>query len=465
MPGTRKRFESLALQAIIFLALLTLPSVAIADTVSGAVGNADGGIESAADGGIESATVTGSDVEESADSADQTETVPAGGEAKLSVHGFLTQAWATANFVDVPVGPLPPFGMETGPLGISPTSLESNLGIPEDGTTNYRFLALQFRYEVSARDIFIVQLSSRALGFSPIQQAEDEVELDWGFYERKIGDDTSLKVGRVMIPIGIYNELRDVGTVLPFYRPSHLFYKEGSSASETVDGLTLAHTFFADSDWPLDVTAYGGEWTEIQTSVQALTGDVIAARVRIKDAFGYQFWLSTPWELRIGTGLFTFVPEADVFDTGRRTVTHFSVDANFGRFTIQGEWQGEDAEINLPGLGKFLVSPSQWYVLAGVRATDKFHIWGQLEAAEVASGGNFLVNAPESDLIGYKAREDIGVALDYFFAPNLVLKAEHHWTEETDVNFFVDLPSGLLRQELFTSPNGSYTIVSLSVSF
>ena len=459
MPRTRKRFESLALPGIIFLALLELPSVAIADTVIGA--------ESNTDGGIESATVTGSDVEASADSAAQTNTADTGAdrEAKLSVHGFLTQAWAKADFVDVPVGPLPPVGAETGPLGRSPTNQEANLGIPEDGTTNYRFLALQFRYEISENDVFVVQLSSRALGFSPVQQAEDEVELDWGFYERKIGDDTSLKVGRVMIPIGIYNELRDVGTVLPFYRPSLLFYKEGSFNSETVDGLTLGHTFFANSDWPLDVTAYGGEWSEVQTTVDPTSGELVSARVRIQDAYGYQLWLGTPWELRFGTGLFTFVQGTDVFDTGRRDVFHYSVDANFGRFTIQGEWQGETADINIPGLGTLTISPNQWYVLAGVRLTEKFHIWGQLEAAEVSSTSDFLVNATKGDPQGFRQREDIGVSLNYFFAPNLVLKAEHHWAEETAPNIFFDPPSGMFRQDLFTSPDGSYSIVSLSVSF
>ena len=77
---------------------------------------------------------------------------PAG--ERFQFHGFLTQAYATANFTD-----------------LGPTPDEVILGIPEDGTSSYRFLAMQFRYEISDRDLVVIQLSSRALGDSPISSS------------------------------------------------------------------------------------------------------------------------------------------------------------------------------------------------------------------------------------------------------------------------------------------------------
>ena len=85
-----------------------------------------------------------------------------------------------------------------------PTTQELSIGIPEDGTTDYRTLALQFRYDISDKDTMIIQLSSRALGIAPIGDLEDEIELDWAFYERRVGDNTSIKIGRILIPIGIF---------------------------------------------------------------------------------------------------------------------------------------------------------------------------------------------------------------------------------------------------------------------
>ena len=147
---------------------------------------------------------------------------------------------------------------------ISPTVDEVVLGIPEDGTWDYRILALQFRYAISEKDTFIVQFSSRSLGESPINDLEDEIELDWAFYQRKLGDSTRLKIGRVQIPFGIFNEIRDVGTILPFYRPPYVFYQEGSYTSETVDGIVLSHIFATESESSLELNLWIGEYEFIE---------------------------------------------------------------------------------------------------------------------------------------------------------------------------------------------------------
>ncbi len=102
-----------------------------------------------------------------ADSAAASDDTSKGPLSKLEVHGFLTQAFATANF---------------GKGGfLNPTVDDQVLGIPEDGTYDYRTLAIQFRYAISPKDTMVIQFSSRALGKSPISDIEDEIELDWAF--------------------------------------------------------------------------------------------------------------------------------------------------------------------------------------------------------------------------------------------------------------------------------------------
>lgn len=382
--------------------------------------------------------------------------------SKLSVHGFLTQAFARANFVTIPTLTLPD-GSEV-PLGPSPSQFEATLGIPDgDWTSNYRFVALQFRYDISEKDIFVLQLSSRTLGFSQIQDFEDEIELDWAFYERRLTPDTSLKIGRVQIPFGIYNEVRDVGTVLPFYRPAFVFYKEGSFTSETVDGLLLSHTSFSDSEWSLESNAYLGEWESIQINPTAPESSGIVPE---DDGYGLQFWLNTPLsDARIGAGLISFEEEEGLetlLALERRDIYHASLDAPIGRFTLQAEWLQEKTDLSLVGL-PLTVNHSEWYVLAGVRITDSFHIWGQLESADLSWECPCLVES-----FGLTQREDIGLSINYFFTPSLVVKAEYHTVDE---QVFTFLPSDFtnpfapLVGLVADAPDGNYTIVALSVSF
>lgn len=372
-------------------------------------------------------------------------------DSSLHIHGFLTQAYATANFLEG---------------GLAPRSAdELALGIPEDGTFDYRFLALQFRYELTAKDNLVVQLSSRSLGDAPVGKVEDEIELDWAFFEHRFGDHSGIKVGRVQIPIGIYNEVRDVGTLLPFYRPPFSFYREGSFTTETVDGLLLYKTFFSDSTWSLEADVYTGEWTQLEVSP---TDPELAGLARAKDAVGFQLWLSTPVSgLRFGLGGHRKRLEGGVFRPPGVEDPHViedwyvSLDGTFDRFVIRSEYHEFDPVLQLPVVEDFL-DLSAWYVQFGYMATEKLELWAQLEGAGVEAD-SVLHTRPE-DL---DAREDLGLALKYLFRPDIALKIEHHWVEEEQGALIpVFGPGGLQLDPLAVqAEDGSYSIVSLSVAF
>ncbi len=377
---------------------------------------------------------------------------------KFQFHGFLTQAYATSSFV------------KGGPT--SPTSDESALGIPEDGTTDYRFLALQFRYSITPKDTVIVQLSSRAIGFSPIASIEDEIELDWAFYQRRLSDYLSLKVGRVQIPLGIYNEIRDVGTILPFYRPPFTFYREGSFTSETVDGVVLSYTFAPESTWSLEADVYAGEWDQFEVAGGSLENAIEnSANARAKDAYGFQLWLNTPVDgLRFGLGgnskrLTKGILRLPGVKGDRIDDWYFSLDGTFERFVIRGEYHEFD-----PTLRGLLPAPlffkfPTWYVQAGIFATEKFHVWLQYETAGYeAESTIFTVGSYDRT-----DREDSAIGLNFNFRPDLVLKVEYHEVEEEEERL-VPVPAPFppffqLNPVIFKADDGSYTIVSLSVSF
>lgn len=379
--------------------------------------------------------------------------------SKLEVHGFLTQAYATGSFVE---GRFPnPDGSPAGP-----TQNEQSLGVPEDGTFDYRTMAIQFRYAISDNDVMIVQLSSRSLGDSPITAAEDDVELDWAFYERKLTDSTSLKVGRVQIPNGIFNEIRDVGTILPFFRPAFSVYQEGSFTTETVDGLNLSHTFAADSDWSVDADVYVGEWELAE--IDLFSGDAFNAEA--KDSYGTQLWLNTPVSgLRFGAAYqYREVFGGSLRRPGEPTKYDdylISIDGAFEKFVIRAEYRNfktAPQAVDVLLAPDFVVEVEPYYVQLGWHPNDRLRFYVQYEHTDIWQNASSFTRAHSLTF-----REDMGIAFNYVFSPNVVLKAEYHEVEETDQAFVpVFTPGGVLLDPIFADlDGGDYTIISLSASF
>ncbi|MEM8961475.1 MAG: hypothetical protein AAGD38_08360 [Acidobacteriota bacterium] len=363
---------------------------------------------------------------------------------ELSIHGFFTQAWARANFVD---------GTTT------PTSREVALGIPEDGTTDYRIGALQFAYEMSEKSRMIVQLSTRAVGSSPVEQVEDEVELDWAFYEYRPNNTTRFRIGRIQIPFGIYNEIRDVGTLLPFYRPPYEVYGAGTYTSETVDGVLAAHELFTGSDWSLEIAGYYGEHEVIETRVFERPPTAVLGTA--SDVFGAQLWLETPVEgLRFGLAGTVFALNDGSPDL-RGAGEEQDADQWLGSLDLDRERWFVRAEFKLFHYGMTSVFPGadidSGYVQLGWRATEKLQIVGRAGWSETRF---------DSDLdIDYDERA-YGLAVNYSFHPTVVLKAEHHFDielESLELAFVPGMPTPVITR--VTGTDGDYSIVSLSVSF
>jgi hypothetical protein len=348
--------------------------------------------------------------------AEEEEAEESGEESRLQVHGFLSQAYAASD----------------GNLF---------LGIPEEGTSDYRTAALQIRYAMSPRDTFVLQLSHERLGESPLARFKEDVELDWVFYERELGESTSLRVGKVQIPLGIYNEILDVGTVLPFFRPPSNFYEELTFSNETVDGLLVAHTFLPDSLWKLDADAYWGTWDTVELSMGQLR------EASVEEGGGAQLWLSTPVSgLRFGLAWQRFVLSGGlVRPPGREDtweVWQPSLDAVLSRFFARAEYR----RVNRPE-GHY----EAYYGQLGLHLTKRLDLNLQAEYADLELAVPFL--PPKVDL-----DEDYAVGLKFSFSSAVVAKAEVHRNE----GYTAEDPS-----IPFNGPAAETTfwIVSLSASF
>lgn len=346
---------------------------------------------------------------------------------RLLIHGYLTQGYATTS----------------GPM---------ILGIPNDGTFDYRRAALLLRFKATQKDVFVVQIANRRLGESVVNDYTPELQLDWAFYERRFGENTTLRVGKAPIPMGISNEIRYLGTLLPFYRVPFGFYQEGGFTSETLNGAVLTHKLNWSSPWVLSGSLFAGEFDYIQTGAIPATGDTqgqyLIANGRARDLLGAQLWLQTPITgLRVGGGAARRNDEGPLSDefigAGPTIDLWGSVDGSFDRITAR-------AELRDLRYGRGGANYRTYYGQLGYRILETLALTVQRDVTDLqvpVPNGRFA--------LPYSRDNAIGVA--YTFISNIVGKFEYHdahgYGNETSVSY--------------TNPpiHNRYSILSLSVSF
>ncbi len=319
-------------------------------------------------------------------------------------------------------------------------------GVPEDGTADLHTVALQFRLNPTNKDEFVLQLANERVGTSPSNELRDDLELDWLYYRRTLSDHAYFRVGRVPLPIGIYNEVKDVGTLLPFYRASGVYYGDGTWTSDSVDGIVFTYESDRTRDWSFDTHLYYGEWERIETSGGDLSFDV----ADIEDAGGIWTWINTPVDgLRVGLGYNHFHATGGVFlapgVTDSEETRYVSIDANFDPVSVRVEYSRR----SFTG-GDW----TPWYAEIDVKLTDRLNLAGRFETADLYFEVPFFATFDGTI-------EDLySVGLRYAILPELVVKAEYQWfegfgqIEDQPLNIFFDDP---VETEL--------SIVSLAWSF
>jgi hypothetical protein len=331
---------------------------------------------------------------------------------KITLNGYLSQAYAISDGNQVS-------------------------GIPKQGTADYRTAAVQMRVDMTPQDTFSVKLRHERIGESPFQAFQPDVALDWIFYEHKFGD-SAVKVGRVKIPFGLFNEVRDVGTLLPFYRAPTDFYGAGSFTTQTIDGALVNHAFNLGGGWRLDGDLYYGNWEFVASESEGVF------KSKARNSLGAEMWLETPLPgLRIGVGGMTYTvvkEEAGGTVTTPSKSYHVSVEERLGRLVTHVEYKYRhtaDAKIN------------SGYVHLGFLLTDRLTVNGQAERYHTV-----IAELPD----GKDQDDDRALGLNYAFRTDLVLKLEHHWNR----GFNTEVPaSGLFGPRQKTR----YGILSLSTSF
>jgi hypothetical protein len=328
--------------------------------------------------------------------------------SRFALHGYLSQAYADSD--EFPI-----------------------FGIPTDGTTDYRDLALQLRFDANAKNAFVVQIRQERFGESARQS--DDVALDWAFYGYEFSERLAVKAGRIPLPLGIFNEASGAATTSPFFRPPYEFYTRQFS-SKTVDGALVTASLGRAGGWSFDVDAYGGRW--------ALDEWSDSASADAEDAWGAQVWANTPWPgVRLGAGAYRCSVQAPYTAPADYVMLHASVDADLDRWRLASEFLTGD----LDRFGRYQAAYGQ----AGYQFTPRFSAHGRLSAGRM----RIPVNGHH---IEPTISRDLGLSLNYSPLPALLFKLEGHTNE------------GFLRQDAppdyYGEPSETrYFIASVVASF
>ena len=345
-------------------------------------------------------------------------------ESHFSIHGYLTQA----------------YGFSRGGMVA---------GLTDQGTADYRRAAILARYDASPENRFVVQVAHRRLGDSPTMQFEENVKLDMAFYEHLFRTGTSVRIGKTVMPYGIYNEIRYAGTLQPFYRAPLSVYWEGTYTSETIDGVLASHRFGSGQSWELSADVFGGsydflEFATVQTD-PGVAPALLGAKMHAKNAFGTQLWLSTPVEgLRLGMSARRHTDYGGIYPRPNGAPAKewtASVDGNFERWVVR-------AENNHIRASDVVVKAK--YAQLGFRPIAAVSLNVQADFLD------FDVPLP-TGRTDIKMLRDNALSVNLFLSPTSVLKLEAHRTRGINLEEAANV-LGLAKR-------GSYFISSFSVSF
>ncbi len=323
------------------------------------------------------------------------------------------------------------------------------LGIPSYGTFDYRNAALQFRYKLDDRDQFVVQLLNRRIGTSPLQAALPDVAMQWAYWQRR-GDWGTLKVGRAPMPRGIFNEIRFVGTVLPFFRPSFEIYGEGR---ETVDGAVYTYNHDLGGGYGLQLNGFLGS-NEVRTQVITASGNSIRA-FRGNQLKGGQVWLNIPTgETRVG-GYFAAYRNDQPTTFGKRHEMLASVESRIvPRTTLRAE-----------GLRIYGTGPNQdrksGAVSGVVNVSEKIDLMSEYSV----TNNRIFQSAPLTNLDVIAVR-DFAYGATYRIGGGALVRLERHEVSGYAFDQVVPfLTSGAGTTTVAPPTYGAYWLASFAVSF
>jgi len=287
-----------------------------------------------------------------------------------------------------------------------------------DGVWNNYYFALN----VGARPM--EKLSVRAQAFWGDDLRGQRTNLDYVFAEYTQSSSLKLRVGKVLVPFGLYSETYDVGTLRPFYLlPQFYAGTFGLIPKAYLGGGVTGAPRLSDS-WELQYDAFGGaiefepffldrvtgvdpgtglpQFT--RTQEQILASDMLGGRLLlVSPEHGIDFGGSV---IHLGS---VNVPEGSPLEIASANLYNLRAQYQKGPLAVRGEYFRGNAD---SGEGV-----ESYYAEASYRFLKKWQLAAQYEHSEILlqEGDN---SVPDT----LRRSKSWGLALNFWASPEFVLK-------------------------------------------
>lgn len=321
------------------------------------------------------------------------------------------------------------------------------LGIPKEGTVDYRVMTLQFRYQLAEKDAFVVQFLNRRLGSSPLAGVLNDVTTQLAFWQHREGAVT-FKVGRNPLARGLLNEVRYIGTVLPFFRVP---FEISGDAFDAVDGLVVSSR--RNLGGGFSVEGHGHFGASENRSVRATATELTVRSSRAHNMVGAQGYFDAPGGVRLGLFANKYERRTPT-QSGFRNFVGYSgqVEQPFG--TLRAEHFRESGE-----------SPGADLKSAYLQAIAKVHPRVHLAAEHIRQQQRVFFTDTRLNTDIPSVRET-GAALNLFGPVGTALKFEHRWRKGYTYDAFVS-PTTLSGNTVTVNAarTTNYWLASVAMSF
>jgi hypothetical protein len=238
--------------------------------------------------------------------------------------------------------------------------------------------------------------------------------VDYAFAEWAFSDKLRLRAGRNQLPLGLYSEIYDVGTLRPFNQLPQGSYGNSSIGTENYDGLGLTGRIGLTDEWSVEYDAYGG-FLDLKDLLSAAC-TTSAQCVRPVQAAGGRVALGTPVEgLRFTTsGYFARDPQKTL-----------ELDEHLVRGVVGlgAEYLGEALWVRAEFFGLFskYADTRSGYLELAYFLTQHWQVAGRLEGSRTW----LPFPMPAEVLTAFRHRE-AAAGVNYWVTPGFVFKLSFH---------------------------------------
>lgn len=118
-----------------------------------------------------------------------------------------------------------------GHVGFLATDANRYLKADSGGTDDYREMAL----------LFTARLNERSKAWTMFHSIYGKVRVGWAFVDYQVAHGPTLRLGQIKLPLGIYNETRDMAFTRPSSLKPFLYHEAAEITDESYRGLGLVY--------------------------------------------------------------------------------------------------------------------------------------------------------------------------------------------------------------------------------